>query len=227
MAQLAEPKKRKLTVVRKSNDPVEVKPPLSEEEIEAAAKAAADEQLSRAILYKNLAIDCMACSNIVGIKALLGTLETWQPSASTLRASGLPIIFHDIKFWEDANLSARVTALRNKFRKVMRETGACPKSNFEPFLTLSHRQFRQAINNMIAHIRGSSNTVSDGIHRRLAYHLVMRGFTLPQTLEGLNVEACKSFACSIVDVAVLSQAIAMGTAMASADREKIMGSKIF
>ena len=78
---------------------------------------------------------------------------------------------------------------------------------------------------MIAHIRGSSNTVSDGIHRRLAYHLVMRGFTLPQTLEGLEVTACKSFASNIVDVAVLSQAIAMGTAMASADRDKIMAAR--
>ena len=42
--------------------------------------------------------------------------------------------------------------------------------------------------------------VSQSIHRKLAYHVVMRGFTLPQTLEGLNVEACSSFASSILDV---------------------------
>ena len=140
----------------------------------------------------------------------------------------LSIIFHDIKFWQDANLTARAAALRDKFRKVMRKDGAIPKcKSLYPFQSLSHQQFRQAIDNMTAHMRGSQNMVRESIHRKLAYHVVMRGFTLPQTLEGLNVEACNSFASSIVDVSVLSQAIAMGTAMARADRDKLMVARSF
>ena len=224
MAQCAAPKKRKLIVVRKCNDPVQVKPPLSEEEIEAAAKAAAKEQLSRAIRYKNLAIDCMACSNIVGIKALLGTLETWQPSASTLRASGLPIIFHDIKFWEDAKVFDRASALLSKFRKVMQDDRPSERGKpLTPFLSLSQLQFRQAIDRMAAFMRSGSTTEAvKGIFLKLAYHIVMNGFTMPQALEGLRMESCQVFTSSMLEETILSQAITTGTAMAVASRQKLM-----
>ena len=123
-------KRRRLTFVKKNTDPVEEKPttaivntahPLSEEAIvsaAAAAKAASDEQLWQAIKYKNWAVDCMACNNVVGIKAVLVALEAWDPSPAALRTSGFPIVFHDIKFWEDAKVSDRASALRSKFRKV-------------------------------------------------------------------------------------------------------------
>ena len=229
-------KRRRLTFVKKNTDPVEEKPttaivntahPLSEEAIvsaAAAAKAASDEQLWQAIKYKNWAVDCMACNNVVGIKAVLVALEAWDPSPAALRTSGFPIVFHDIKFWEDAKVSDRASALRNKFRKVMKDDRPSEKCNsLTPFLSLSQLQFRQAIDNMSAFIRNGNTTEPvKGIYMKLAYHLVMNGFTVPQALEGPKVTACQSFANSIHEVPVLSQAIASGTAVAVAGRNRLM-----
>ena len=176
--------------------------------------------------YKNAAIDFMACNNVEGITDILRDLEGWDPTPATLTTSGLSIIFHDIKFWQDADLTKRAAALREKFRKIMKKDSPISKCNsLDPFQSLSHLQFRQAIDNMTAHMRGSQNTVSQDVHKKLAYHIVMRGFTLPQTLEGLNVVQCGSFASSILDVSVLSQAIAAGTAMAKVDRDRIMAAR--
>ena len=216
-------KKRRLILLKKNTDPVEGRSELAIVSAAAVSKAASSEQLRKANQYKNLAIEFMACNNVVGIKDILSALETWDPSLTALRTSGLPIIFHDIKFWEDARLSDRAAALRDKFRKVMKENGSSLKCNsLNPFHSLSHLQFRQAIDNMTALIRSGSTTVSESIHRKLAYHLVMHGFTVPQALEGLKVEACQCFASSMLDVTVLSQAIALGTAMAVAGRNILM-----
>ena len=217
MEQLVASKKRRITVVRRNTVPVEVKPPLSKEEVEV-------KQLRRATQYKNLVIECMACNNVVGIKAVLVELEAWVPSPSALRASGLPIVFHDIKFWEDAKVFDRASALLKKFRKVLQDDRPTEKcKSLTPFQSLSQLQFRQAIDTMAAFMRSGNTTEAvPGIFLKLAYHIVMNGFMVPQALEGLRVEACQAFTSSMLEVSILSQAIATGTAMAVAGRNKLM-----
>ena len=100
-------KKRRLILLKKNSDPIEGQGERAVVSAEAAAKAASNEQIRKANQYKNSAIDFMACNNVVGIKDILSALETWDPSLTALRTSGLPIIFHDIKFWEDARLSEK------------------------------------------------------------------------------------------------------------------------
>ena len=61
-----------------------------------------------------------------------------------------------------------------------------------------------------------------GLYKKLAYHLVMKYFTVPQSLEGLKVESGKAFAKNIHEVAALSRAIANGTAIAADARSRLM-----
>ena len=107
-------KKRRLTIMKKNTDPIGGEP------VAAEAKAAPNEQLCQATQYKNLTVEYMARKDVVGIKDMLAALEAWEPSPWALRASGFPIVFHDIKFWEDAKVSERAAAFRSKFRKVMK-----------------------------------------------------------------------------------------------------------
>ena len=50
----------------------------------------------------------------------------------------------------------------------------------------------------------------------------MNGLMVPKAIEGLRVEACQAFTSSMLEVSILSQAIATGTAMAVAGRNKLM-----
>ena len=60
-----------------------------------------------------------------------------------------------------------------------------------PFSEVSSRQFRQTVDSMAAFVQERNVTEADpGTFRRLAYHLVMNNFTVPQELEGLKVDAC-------------------------------------
>ena len=219
-------KKRRITIVKKDTDPI------VEEPVAAEAKAAPEEQLRQAIQYKNLTVEYMARKDVAGIKDILVALEAWEPSPWALRASGFPIVFHDIKFWEDAKISERAAALQNKFRKVMKDNSTSAKwahwrlHSLTPFHSLSHLQFRQAIDNMAAFIRnGNTTEPAQGIYMKLAYHLVMHGFTMPHALEGLKVAACQSFASSMLDATILSQAIASGTALAVDSRNRILAAR--
>ena len=161
------------------------------------------------------------CRGYQGRARRVGSLGT-EPSA--LRASGLPIVFHDIKFWEDAKVFDRASALLSKFRKVMQNERPSEKyKSLAPFQSMSQLQFRQAIDTMAAFMRSGNTTEAvTGIFLKLAYHIVMNGFTVPQALEGLRVEACQAFTSSMLEVTILSQAIATGTAMAVAGRNKLM-----
>ena len=125
-------KKRRLTVKMKDTFPVEEQQGAgalhSERTIasaDATTKAAADDQFWQAIRYKNCLVDCMARNDFAAIKEVLTTLEAWAPSPAALRKSGLLIVFHDIKFWEDAKVFERAAALRTKLNKVIRSEAAC------------------------------------------------------------------------------------------------------
>ena len=85
------------------------------------------------------------------------------------------------------------------------------------------RQFKQNVDSMEAFVQEKDVAGADpGIFRRLAYHLVMNSFTVPQSLEGLKVDSCHSFIKSVHEAAILNRAIANGTAIAEDDRSRMI-----
>ena len=76
------------------------------------------------------------------------------------------------------------------------------------------RQFKQNVDSMEAFVRVTDVNAEDpGLYRRLAYHLVMSHFTVPQALEGLNVDLCRPFIKTVHDGVILAKAIANGTSV--------------
>ena len=177
-----------------------------------------------AIAFRNRAVEHMAVNNKVELKALVEELADWQPCAASLRKSGLSLIFDDITVWEGASLSEQVFALRTKFSRTMKQGRR--KSSSEsviPFSEASMRQFKQNVDSMEAFVQEKDVAGADpGIFRRLAYHLVMNSFTVPQSLEGLKVDSCHSFIKSVHEAAILNRAIANGTAIAEDDRSRMI-----
>ena len=176
------------------------------------------DEVAAAITVKNRAVEYMAVNNKVELKALVEELGYWQPCAASLRKSGLSLIFDDITVWEGASLSEQVFALRMKQGRR--------KSSSEsviPFSEVSMRQFKQNVYSMEAFVHAKDVAGADpGIFRRLAYHLVMNSFTVPQSLEGLKVDSCHSFIKSVHEAAILNRAIANGTAIAEDDRSPMI-----
>ena len=80
---------------------------------------------------------------------------------------------------------------------------------------------------MEAFVQGGDVTEADpGIYKRLAYHLVMNNFTVPQSLEGLKVESCGSFVNDMHESTAMNRAIANGTAIAEDIRSRMMMARI-
>ena len=76
---------------------------------------------------------------------------------------------------------------------------------------------------MEAFVQGGDVTEADScIYKRLAYHLVMDNFTVPQSLEGLEVESCASFVNDMQESTAMNRAIANGTAIAEDITSRMM-----
>ena len=85
------------------------------------------------------------------------------------------------------------------------------------------RQFKQNVESMEAVIRVTDvNTEDPGFYRRIAYHLVMNNFMVPQALEGLNVDLCRSFTKTVHEGVILARAIANGTAVSVDNRNRMI-----
>ena len=69
---------------------------------------------------------------------------------------------------------------------------------------------------------GHTFEIEPGLYRKLAYHLVMNNFTVPQALEGLKADACSSFAKSFHEIAALNRAIDNGAAAAAFNRHRML-----
>ena len=92
-----------------------------------------------------------------------------------------------------------------------------------PFSEASMRQFKQNVDSMEAFVQEKDVAGADpGIFRRLAYHLVMNSFTVPQALEGLKLDSCHSFIRNVQEAATLNRAIANGTAIAEDNRNRMV-----
>ena len=158
------------------------------------------------------------------IESLITDLHKWQPCAVSLRKSGLPLIFYDVKVWEDAKVYDKASKLRTKFSSIMQSDRKNKSADLTaPFNSMSPLQFRQTVYKMEAFVQGGHIVeAKKGLYKKLAYHLVMNNFTVPQSLEGLKVESCKAFAKSIHEVTALSRAIANGTAIAADARSRLM-----
>ena len=128
---------------------------LEEPNSDTADKVATDERTSKAIAFKNRAVKCMAAKDTNAFKSLLEDLGRWQPCAASLRKSGAPLIFHDVKSWEDAKVSDEACELRTKFTKIMKSGRKNSSADLtSPFNSVSFLQFRQTVNSMEAFVQG-------------------------------------------------------------------------
>ena len=126
--------------------------------------------------------------------------------------------------WEEATVAEEAYALRAKFSRLVKQGRRKGSTELvTPFSEVSSRQFRQTVDSMEAFVQERDVTEADpGIFRRLAYHLVMNNFTVPQALEGLKVDACYSFVRNVQEAATLNRAIANGTAIAEDIRNRMV-----
>ena len=189
-----------------------------------ADKEAADDRTSVAIAFKNRAVECMATEDVNAIRLLLEDLRGWQPCTTSLRRSGPPLIFRDVKVWEDAKVYEEVIELRSRFCRIMKNGRKNISADLtSPFKDVSSLQFRQSVDSMEAFIQGGHTFETEpGLDRKLAYHLVMNKFTVPQALEGLKADACSSFAKSFHEIAALNRAIDNGAAAAAFNRHRML-----
>ena len=187
-------------------------------------EATTEIRTAAAIAFKIRAVEYMAVSNKVDLKALIEELEHWRPCAASLRNSGIASIFDDITVWEGAAFSVQAFALRSKFLRTMRQNRRRGSSeSVIPFSEASTRQFKKNVDSMEAFIQEKDVKGSDpGIFRRLAYHLVMNNFTVPHSLEGLKVDFCRSFIKNMHEGAILARAIANGTAISVDNRDRMV-----
>ena len=191
---------------------------------EASEKAATEARIATAVDFTNRAVKCMVANDKKEIESLITDLHKWQPCAVSLRKSGLPLILYDVKVWEDAKVYDEASELRTKFSSIMKSDRKNKSADLTaPFNSMSPLQFRQTVNKREAFVQeGHIMEAKKGLYKKLAYHLVMNNFTVPQSLEGLKVESCKAFAKSFHDVTALSRAIANGTAIAADARSRLM-----
>ena len=121
-------------------------------------------------------------------------------------------------------MSERAFALRSKFLRTMRQNRRRGSSESAiPFGDASMRQFKQDVDSMEAFVRVTDVNAEDpGLYRRIAYHLVMNKFTVPQALEGLNVDLCRSFTSTVHEGVILARAIANGTAVSVDNRNRMI-----
>ena len=117
-----------------------------------------------------------------------------------------------------------MSELRSRFTKIMKN--GCKNISPDltsPFKDVSSLQFRQSVDSMEAFVQGGHTfEIERGLYRRLAYHLVMNNFTVPQALEGLKADACSSFAKSFHEIAALNRAIDNGAAAAAFNRHRML-----
>ena len=189
-----------------------------------SVEAASESRTSEAIALKIRAVEYMAVNNKAELKVLIEELENWQPCAASLRNSGIAHIFDDHTVWAIAAFSERAFALRTRFLKTMRQNRRRGSSESAiPFGDASMRQFKQNVDSMEAFVQEKDVNAEDpGLYRRLAYHLVMNNFTVPQALEGLSVDLCRSFTKTAHEGVILARAIANGTAVSVDNRDRMI-----
>ena len=135
-------------------------------------EATTEIRTAAAIAFKIRAVEYMAVSNKVDLKALIEELEHWRPCAASLRNSGIASIFDDITVWEGAALSVQAFALRSKFLRTMRQNRRRGSSeSVIPFSEASTRQFKKHVDSMEAFLQEKEVNVADpGIFRRQPRH---------------------------------------------------------